>query len=316
MLQRNLQSKGFGYQILTFSMLAIAGIFLSTFFAFILAPLIGKMSFMDFGLSKNYTDPNYMNAFIVIQTLYTICFFALPAIVFSYMMNKNKETYLQINKPKVAINYLYALLAVFSSLLFVALLGQWNLKIPFTKGIVELEATASEMTKAILNFTSVSKLIITLLYIAIIPAMAEEFFFRGALQNILSKAFGNKNIHIAIFITSILFALMHGQLQSALPRVFLGMVLGYIYYYSGSIWPGVLAHAFNNGLQVFVSYLHNKNLIQFDPNADTSVPVWQGLISLIICVLFIVLLKKNYVEKTNLLEEEAQFDFTENNKIN
>ena len=71
-----------------------------------------------------------------------------------------------------------------------------------------------------------------------------------------------KNIHINILIVSILFSAMHLQFYGFLPRMALGLLLGYLYYWMGSIWVPVLVHFINNGAMVLIYYLAEKGSIQ------------------------------------------------------
>jgi len=95
--------------------------------------------------------------------------------------------------------------------------------------------------------------------IAIIPAIGEELFFRGVMQRIFSDWF--KNMHVAIFFTAFLFAAIHMQFYGMLPRMMLGVLFGYLYYWTGSLWVPVFAHFLNNGAAVIVSYLSSRGFI-------------------------------------------------------
>ena len=92
-------------------------------------------------------------------------------------------------------------------------------------------------------------------------AIPEELFFRGALQRIIIHL--TKQPFIGIVITGILFSALHFQFEGFLPRMLLGMILGFFYWYSGSIWTNIAAHFVNNAVQVLaVSYMPkfvNKN---------------------------------------------------------
>ena len=82
-----------------------------------------------------------------------------------------------------------------------------------------------------------------------IPAVCEELFFRGylltALRGVLSAA-------VAIGLSACLFGLFHViealSFERFLPTFFLGLILGWICYQSGSIWPGIVMHVTHNGL--------------------------------------------------------------------
>lgn len=83
-----------------------------------------------------------------------------------------------------------------------------------------------------------------ILVIAVLPAIAEEFLFRGAIQGLFSRWF--QAPWKAIAITALLFAAMHQQFFGIVPLFLAGLLLGFIRYWSGSLWPAILAHFINN----------------------------------------------------------------------
>ncbi len=85
----------------------------------------------------------------------------------------------------------------------------------------------------------------------IVP-LAEELFFRGVLYQALRKHFG---VWIGIFVSSIIFGALHGDISIAGATFVMGLVLAYFFEYSGSIWPSVLIHALNNSLKLAVIYI-------------------------------------------------------------
>ncbi|MGN1138427.1 MAG: lysostaphin resistance A-like protein, partial [Ruminococcus sp.] len=91
---------------------------------------------------------------------------------------------------------------------------------------------------------------------AIVPAVFEEFAFRGIILNKLRK-FGD---NYAIIMSAVLFGLMHGNL-SQIPFAFiLGLVIGFVAVKTNSIIPGILIHFFNNLFSVIMSYLRMINI--------------------------------------------------------
>ncbi len=69
---------------------------------------------------------------------------------------------------------------------------------------------------------------------------------------------------LGIIFTAVLFSVLHGFL-GFFPRLALGIILGALYWYSGSIWPGLLVHFLNNALQVLLVY-YNPQFAEKDPN--------------------------------------------------
>jgi uncharacterized protein len=145
-----------------------------------------------------------------------------------------------------------------------------------------LEEMAKVMTEQLLVMDSPKDLFINLLFIALLPALAEEFAFRGVLQVQFSKATGN--VHLGIWITALLFSAIHAQFYGFLPRMVLGAILGYVLIHSGSIWAAVLAHFTNNALLVVGYYFQQRGVIEVDGLESTSTQVLPLLIMTLIFV--------------------------------
>ena len=126
---------------------------------------------------------------------------------------------------------------------------------------------------------TVIDLAVNLILIAIIPALAEELLFRGCVQQVMKEWF--RNVHVAIWVTAFIFSFIHFEFYGFLPRLLLGAMLGYLFYWSGSLWVPIIAHTLNNGLQVLLSYLYDHGMIAFNINSDEAVPVYLILVSIV-----------------------------------
>ena len=115
-----------------------------------------------------------------------------------------------------------------------------------------MEETAGTATFAFLDVSTIGGLLVNLFIIAVLPAIGEEFFFRGILQRLFKD--WTKNIHISIFITAFLFSAVHMQFFTFLPRFLLGLLFGYLLFWSKNIWLPVFAHFVNNAIAVLVYY--------------------------------------------------------------
>ena len=128
--------------------------------------------------------------------------------------------------------------------------------------------------------------------IALIPAIGEELLFRGVLQQLFTKWTGEA--HLAIFISAFLFSAIHLQFFGFLPRFVLGLVLGYMFYWSKNLWLPILAHFTNNAFAIIFNYHFVADKIQIDfLNEETSVNISAALISLLAVALLMFLLHKN-----------------------
>lgn len=88
--------------------------------------------------------------------------------------------------------------------------------------------------------------------LVLMPALFEEFLFRGVL-------FGSLRLrlepHTAVAITAGIFTIVHPQYSWQLQLLYLlpmAVLLGYARSYTGSIWPGIWLHALNNAISLVV----------------------------------------------------------------
>jgi len=129
---------------------------------------------------------------------------------------------------------------------------------PFLSGledkIQEMEEQSELFIKAMLETKQVTLLIANMLLVAVLPAICEEIFFRGTVMKILYGK--TRDIHLAIIFSAFLFSFFHFQFYGFLPRMALGMLFGYLYWWSGSLWTPVIAHLINNAWQVYAAYLY------------------------------------------------------------
>ncbi len=121
------------------------------------------------------------------------------------------------------------------------------------------EDNAAEVTQEMLNINSVGQLILCVLVVGVMAGLSEEMLFRGAmLRTMQDSRLGN---HAVVWITAILFSAFHMQFYGFVPRMLLGVWLGYLFVWTGSLWVPIIAHTLNNSTVVLMSYLSNKGVI-------------------------------------------------------
>ncbi len=87
--------------------------------------------------------------------------------------------------------------------------------------------------------------------VIIVAPIAEEFFFRGWLQTAIANQLSPQKRRRAILYGALVFAGIHvGSLY--LPQFALGLIAGALYFWSGGLLPGILAHAMHNGLATWL----------------------------------------------------------------
>lgn len=140
------------------------------------------------------------------------------------------------------------------------------------------------------EYSSVSVLIFEILLVAVFPAVFEEFTHRG----FLFGGYGTKNYGGKIIILSaLLFALMHQNIRQTAYTFYDGLILGALVYYSGSIYPAMFVHFFNNLISVLMDYGAQKggvlNIMNIISSMLTS-SVWGMLVYLVLVAVAIWLL--------------------------
>lgn len=160
------------------------------------------------------------------------------------------------------------------------------------------DSSMEHLTK-LLEMNSLTDYLINLLLIAIIPAIGEELLFRGVIQQEIIKKI-RKPI-IGIFITALLFAAVHLQIEGFPPKFLIGLILGYAYYTTQNIWIPIALHFFNNGLLVTAHFLMSDS-IQAESMSDTDSPsIFMIIFSLCLCAFIVSIIAR----KTNDLESIA-----------
>lgn len=220
---------------------------------------------------------------IALNQLFGLLLPALLYLLFVYGKNSSDFVKFKINERfEVSLLALGILILSFPSIQF---LTQLNAQLPISEWMQNTSGEISEYMSEILIMENRQALIGNIFLIGLLPAIAEELFFRGVIQNELIKHLNNA--HIAIWITSIFFSAFHFQFEGFLPRLFLGAVLGYAYFYSRSFFIPFLMHFTNNALLVVASYLKPESIDLDNPGAlETNYPVLIG--SLLIMIFLII----------------------------
>jgi membrane protease YdiL (CAAX protease family) len=213
-------------------------------------------------ISMSEGDSSNVEMLRLLQIVSSFGMFVVAAFIFAKIQSSDWLTYLNLKK----FNLVLAILTLLIILSFSPLLefsNEMNKNMVLPKFLNELEAwmklkeaQMAEMTKQLLVMKSIPVLLINLLMLAIIPAVGEEFIFRGCLQKIFGRWIGN--YHIAIWITAIIFSAIHFQFYGFMPRMLLGALFGYLLVWSGSLWLPILAHFMNNGVAVVTAYVFQQ----------------------------------------------------------
>ena len=201
------------------------------------------------------SDP--VTAIRISQSLVTIGTFLVPALLFAYCYNRQWFDYNAANRsPKQSMINIVLILSV-TLLPVVGALSAFNQHImPQEGGVAEfmrdLEEAANHILELVTSQRSSWDLVANMLVFAVLAGVCEEFFFQGALQPLMMN--WTKNPHIGILLTALIFSALHFQFYGFIPRFLLGVYLGYLFYWSRSLWLPILAHVLHNALSLMVDF--------------------------------------------------------------
>ncbi len=249
---------------------------------------------------QDVKNPLTLQVLKVIQTGSTIGTFIVPAWVLAYLFHGDPKEYLQLRKLAPATSLLWVGLGMLTAVPLINLLGDLNSKMhlpsflaPVEQWMRDSEDKAAVLTKAFLDMPDPGALLFNLFMIALLPAIGEEWLFRGVVQRLFSEWSGKKQV--GIWAAALLFSAMHLQFYGFVPRLLLGALLGYLLLWSGSIWLPMLAHFLNNAAAVIAAYLYQHQLINANPDTLGLGPeqFMVLLASIVLTALFFVLGKRN-----------------------
>jgi uncharacterized protein len=214
----------------------------------------------------DYTQPGVVNALKFIQIINMAGGLLLPAWLFQFLTTPASESQTLWKRLPSVLFPIVAVLAILAVQPLVGWLGEVNCKLslpavlaPLENWMQQQEKTGELLTDAFLATTTAGGLLTNILMIAVLPALAEEYLFRGILARLLNEKF--RSMHIAVIVSALIFAAIHLQFYGFLPRFLLGVVLGYLYFISGSLWLPVIAHFTNNFLTIIIEFLFRKGIV-------------------------------------------------------
>lgn len=230
------------------------------------------------------------------QALQTIAVFALPTILCLFLYKQKPVSWLNLNVAIAWKNALFVILFILCAIPGMNLMLWTNQQIPLPEILTEMGRNAMELTEQLVVANNVGELFINLIVIALLPAICEEICFRGTIQKYLRT-----NYHVAIWVTAIIFSAIHMQFDGFIPRMLLGAVFGYLYYWSGSLWLPIIAHFTNNAVTVLAYNYCIK--MQIDPEQidalGTNQTLWLGILSCVVCFGLLLFLRRFFTASFN-----------------
>ena len=247
--------------------------------------------FLDNGIeiiqNQDLTNQAAVNYLKLMQLFTAAGLFITPTLSYAYLTDFDFK-FTSITRQSTILVIAIMMLIV----PFVGLLLEWNIQIPFPDWLVQFNVNSEAIVEAFLKMGTIWDLLYTLIVIAVVPAIGEELLFRGYLQQKIGN--GLKNFHIAILIVAFLFSAIHLDIQGIIPRFVLGVLLGYLYYWSKSLWLPILAHFINNAQAVIFSYsLFKIDIGAYSALSEAKVDPMLGLFSFASVSLLLYILYQN-----------------------
>ncbi len=238
----------------------------------IAVPFYGIDVLKNLGAYTNIHDKDTISFIKYFQVISQMGIFVIPAFLYALIEKNNAFDYLKLNRAINIQSLILSILIILSTLPAINWMVEINeqMNLPkFLSGVENWMRESEEKTKLItdvfLDVNTISGLMVNLFIIAFLAAVGEELLFRGIILKLMAEA--TKNIHWGIFISAALFSALHMQFYGFLPRMALGIIFGYIFVWSGSLWVPMILHFIFNGMTVVASYLFNVGVISVDPDS-------------------------------------------------
>lgn len=209
--------------------------------------------------------------------LQNIIAFILPAVACAFLVSEQPWHALRADKPAQWPLVLAVIAVYFISIPMLNCITEWNshMTLPRSLQAIEEAMRNSEMqaqgiTGTMLQGNSFMGMIAMVLVVGVLTGVGEEFFFRGSLLGLCLDRPVNK--HVAIMAVAIVFSAFHFQFFGFVPRVLLGLWFGYLMLWTRSLWGCIVAHAFNNGMVVVVTWLSEQGVVDIEAFSTWGVP--------------------------------------------
>lgn len=279
MIRGMFQQSSYYTQLVITLVIVFTMIFFASFISLAIAIPLYNLDVSDLdNLMTNLGDPRMIAVLKFTQIIVSLSGFVFSALLLAYLFSGNTQNYLSMDRnPNLRFSVL-AFLLVLVVFPLVNMIGTLNSEIhfpAFLKGLenylAEQDKTNEQLMERFLADSNLRGLFVNIVMIGIIPAVGEELFFRGVMQNIFTKM--TRNHHWGIWIGAAIFSLIHMQFSGFLPRTLLGAMFGYMLVWSGSMWVPILAHFVNNVSAVIMYYFVNtgklnKDVLEYGSTTD------------------------------------------------
>ena len=290
-----LKSKPAGTQFLLLISIALASFFIIGLLGTL---LLSKMTGMSLETMSDSSKWDYKSGTLLtvirgMQVIQFVSLFLIPTLFCARLFSTDSKDYLGLKDPSNKGYYLVAVAILLIALPFVNFIGELNRTIQFPAGIAkwmkQQEAEAAKSIQALLLKHTIKDLLLNIVCIAGLAAVGEELLFRGIAQRLLIKIF--KSPWAGIIVSAFIFSAMHVQFYGFLPRFVLGILLGAVYWYSGSLWTAILAHFVYDAFLIVLVYFNPASLNEENALNLSNIAL-AAIVSIVIVVYLLMWMKK------------------------
>lgn len=230
-----------------------------------------------------------INALIFTQVVSQIVSMAIPFLVVMQVTYR-EQMYEATGLLKVPKTVIILLVLV----LFAATLYPQSYIEYFNSFLFEKNQEQTGFITAMIKADNTSELLINIAFMALLPAICEEFFFRGGVYFLLKKLSGR--IWFPAIVSSLFFALTHDQPSQIIVIFLMGLMLAFVYELTGSLWANIILHFANNLFFVLADYYMEDSSFSYESALNIGIFIFSLFI---IALIFYYLFKK----RTKQLEQ-------------
>lgn len=249
--------------------LVLMGVYILTSLVFF--PLLATLLVMVlYGLNVQETlsilqnpSADTINILKIFQVIVSLGGFVGAALIFLKIYKVHALSFLNLSqKPNIQTIFIVCLMVLFF-VPIVLYLGVLNSQIPIPEwfGLKEMflkaEQSRSRITEIFLVMPNVQSLFLNILVMAVVPAFAEEIFFRGLLQRYLYL--WNRSVFKSIFLSALIFSLFHFRFNQIIPILAAGFLFGYIYHYTQNLYYTIFGHILYNSIVIITNFYASKS---------------------------------------------------------
>lgn len=264
-----------------------------------LASAISGVDIQSMQGKLDYNDPATMQALRIATAITNFGGFLMAAILFAWLCTNKMKDYFHVN-TRLHWKYLWVVgLVFFLATPVVYFLSTINEMVSGGEFLSIVQDDTSELKNALLRTENTSSVIFNLFAMALLPAVGEELFFRGVVLRVAYQ--GTRKVHASVLMTAILFSIVHMEFDNFLAITFMGMVMGYLYIYTGNILVPMLLHLVNNSIYILLDAYGSEPIPTGAAGEESMQLIWLIAGGIFLVVLLWLLRRSEHKEKWDVM---------------